>query len=507
MKLVTAEQMRRIDREAIDGRGIPAVDLMEAAGRAVAIDVADQFEPEPVVFLCGKGNNGGDGFVAARHLAQAGWPTTVLYLEEPTEGPTKACWDRLPSAVRRVAFADVRDLTGFLIDFDVAVDALLGTGSKGTIRSPYREIVDALNQARLPVVAVDIPSGLDPDTGVGDTVVLAFRTVTIGLPKVGMVRGRGVACCGTVRVEPIGFPADLLANAQTPFRTLTAGEARLLLPARPFNGHKGTYGTALVVAGAPHMPGAAVLTGLGALRGGCGLVRLYVPEPVRSIVAMHLPEALLTDLPGGASELADLSQDQLAHLTKNVDALAVGPGIGEGPGATALLRSLLAGASLPMVIDASALNIIAADEELRASLPPNAVLTPHPGEMARLLRIDTKAVETDRWEVVARAAREFGCTVLLKGAGTVIGEADGSVSHVPTGNSAWSRGGAGDLLTGLIVSLLAQGRKPADAAILGAFVHGVAADIYVRDRSPRGALIRDVAECLPAAWKEIEGAR
>lgn len=508
MLLVTAEEMRRIDRVTIDERGVPAGHLMEQAGLAVAADVAEHFDLGTVVLLCGRGNNGGDGFVAARILAQAGWAVTVVHADDPApaSGPAREAWEKMPATISRRRFSefDRERLTGFLSDFDVAVDALLGTGTAGPLRSPWREAVEALNAARIPVVSVDIPSGLNPDTGAAEPAVLAFRTVTIGLPKIGMVQGHGPSCCGTVRVAPIGFPRDLLEGAVTRFRTLTTAEARALLPPRPSDGHKGTFGTAVVVAGAEHMPGAAVLAGLGALRGGCGLVRLHVPDPVRPIVATHLPEALLTALPGGREELSPLGPDGCRQLLKDADALAVGPGVGEGPGAAALLGELLAADPLPTVLDASALNLIAADRALAGRLHEAVVLTPHPGEMARLLDCRTTEVQLFRWDSAAEAAHRFRCTVLLKGAGSLVATPDGRVTHVPTGNSAWARGGSGDVLTGLIASLMAQGCEPGDAAALGAFVHGMAADVYTRDRSPRGALTREVADCLPQAFRELE---
>lgn len=505
MKLVTAAMMKEIDRRSIEERGIPASALMETAGRIVAIDIAERFPRGSAVVLCGKGNNGGDGFVAARYLHLAGWQANVVYTDEPTPdgGPARAAWDQLQPTIARYRHDAVEDMKDFISSHDVAVDALLGIGFKGQPKAPYDALIEAMNTARIPIFAVDIPSGVNPDTGAADLAVRAFRTITFGLAKVGMVTGDGPTHCGSIRVESINFPADLLAQASSVYTSLTMQEAAALLPTRPRDGHKGTFGLLVIAAGSALMPGAAVLAATGGLRGGCGLVRVHAPQRVLPVLAAHLPEILLSESRASDSVLAPLPPDALQDLFAKATALAVGPGMTTKASAAGFLAQMLA-SPLPTVVDADSLNLLAENEGLRRMLGPRHVLTPHPGEMARLLRIDTTQVQADRWGSAARAARDLGCTVVLKGFGTLVAEPDGSVCHCSTGNTAWARGGAGDVLTGLIGSLLAQGLKPADAARLGVFVHGLAADHYVADRSPRGATTREVAECLPAAFRELE---
>lgn len=506
MKLVTAAQMREIDRLAIEQRGIDAYSLMEAAGRVVAEDLCEHFEPASVAVLCGRGNNGGDGFVAARHLARAGWNVQVLFVEVPaaTAGPAYRAWEELPREINRANVDEIADLTGYLSDFTVAVDALLGTGTKGIPRAPYDQLIRDLNAARLPVFAVDIPSGLDPDSGEGDNVVHAFRTITMGLPKIGMVTARGPQFCGTTRVAPLHFPADLLDGVETYFHTLTMREAAQLLPARPLDGHKGTFGLLLIAAGSEPMPGAAILAGIGAMRGGCGLVRMHVPAAIRAHVINHLPEAILSTEPAGERCLEPVGGTGWMVLLERVRALCIGPGVGKDRRTRDFLREALEKVELPTVLDADALNLLAENEELRARLAPRHVLTPHPGELGALLHLTIADIQKDRWSAAREAASRFRATIVLKGHGTLVAEPDGTMTHVGPGNSAWARGGAGDILTGIIGSLLAQGCGGPNAAKLGAFVHGLAADLYLREHSARGALTRDVAAFLPLAFRQLE---
>lgn len=505
MKLVTAAQMREIDRLSIEERGIPAMKLMEAAGRALAMDVAESFEPGRVAVLCGRGNNGGDGYVAARHLARAGWDVTVIAVEDPEtlSGCAREAFEALPEDTVLRLWGGREAMAGLLARQDAAIDALLGTGARGRPRPPYDEVIEVLNAARLPVFSADLPSGLDPDTGEAELAVFAFRTVTMGLPKVGLVSGRGVELAGTIRVEPLHFPPDLLAAEDSPLETLTMAEAAALLPSRPLDGHKGTFGTVVIAAGSAEIPGAALLAGLGALRGGCGLIRMLVPARLQSLVMMHLPEALLAP---AASDKSLTPADLTAVASSEVDCAAVvfGPGVGLGTEPAALLARLLGEVRSPMVLDADALTLLARQEGLRQHLSPHHVLTPHPGELGRLLGMTAGEIQRNRWEATRRAAESLGAIVVLKGKGTLVAEPEGRITHIAPGNTAWSRGGAGDVLAGLIGSLLAQGMLPAEAARLGAFVHGMAADLYARKASTRAGRIGEIAAEIPFAFKELE---
>jgi len=509
MKLVTSQQMQEIDRISIQERGIPGFQLMEKAGRAIALDITDHFEAGAVVLLCGKGNNGGDGFVVARYLAKAGWRVTVVYIKEPDPGSGEAreAWESLPGNIDLVAWEDVDDLAGLLGRQDVAVDALLGTGAKGSPRPPFDEMIKTLNAANLPVFSVDIPSGLHPEEGTAELAVQAFRTITMGLPKIGMVTSDGVEYCGGIRVERLGFPKDVVDATESPYSTLTLEEAARLLPPRPRGGHKGTFGLLLLAAGSRTMPGAAVLSGMGALRGGCGLVRMLSPASVNNVIASHLPEVLLSDACRNSDDLQPLDERGLECVLIRTTAIAFGPGIGTSDRLHELLEQLLDVEDLPKLIDADGLNLLAEYDHCRDKLSGDVVLTPHPGELSRLTGKHAKEIQADRWTSAREAAMRFGCTVVLKGAGTMVAEPNGHVTHIPSGNTAWARGGAGDILTGVIGSLLAQRMSVADAAKLGTFVHGLAADIFLRRGSPRGTTTSEVAACLPQAFRELEQAQ
>lgn len=503
MKLITAEQMREIDRRTIEERGVPALQLMEAAGRAVALDVKQHFPPGSAAVLCGKGNNGGDGFVVARMLGNAGWNVHVVLVAEP-EGVAREAFAKLPAAVRRFRFDEIADLGEFLASQDVIVDALLGTGTKGRPRAPYDLLIEQTNAARVPVFSIDVPSGLDPDDGTALVAVRAFRTITMGLPKIGLVSRQGPEFSGAIRVEALGFPKDLLEGVATLFETMTAQEAAQILPLRPPDGHKGTFGLLTLAAGSDSMPGAAMLAGLGALRGGCGLVRMLTPRSIRPIVAEYLPEAIHATGLHSDTRHEPLHESEWEGVLDRATAFAIGPGLGTAPGTVAFVEQVLAEVALPTVLDADALNILADHPGLLRRLTKRHVLTPHPGEAARLLERTIPEVQRDRWASARELAQRTGAVVLLKGLGSLVAEPEGNVTHIPSGNTAWARGGAGDVLTGLIGSLLAQGATPIAAARLGAFVHGMAADLYARDKSPRGALIREVADCLPLAFRELE---
>jgi hydroxyethylthiazole kinase-like uncharacterized protein yjeF len=506
MKLVTAARMREIDRIHIVDRGIPADALMEAAGRAIARHFAEMMrEPGRAVVLCGKGNNGGDGLVAARFLHSIGWKVEVLATSDSFTGEAQNARTLLPPAVHIRRAADFDDLVGWLRDFDGAIDALLGTGAKGPLREDFAGLVTALNDSGIFVLAADIPTGLDADTGEAPLAVHAHATVTIGRPKIGMVRGRGPEVTGRVIVEPIQFDPAILDGGDVRTAALLPDEVARLLPHRPHDGNKGTFGLCLVAAGSEAMPGAAVLATLGALRSGCGLVRAFAPGSVRAALAIHAPEALLPlpsdPLAAGHQPVDPTRWNALLHKT---DSIVIGPGMSTATGARDLLYQVLEKGHVATVIDADALNMIADEDDLRALLDETHVLTPHPGELARLMSRSTSSIQEDRFVAAADAADRFGCTVVLKGHGTLVATPGGAITHIGTGNTALAKGGSGDLLSGLIGGLLAQGLAPESAAQLGAWVHGLAADVAAREHSTRGLLVRDIAEAIPRAFYEIE---
>ncbi|MGG3456361.1 NAD(P)H-hydrate dehydratase [Paenibacillus rhizolycopersici] len=546
MKLVTSEQMRAIDHHAIVQIGIPPVALMENAGRAIAEEVlafcrlrregrlperpaetirerhAGVSGGEPVseeektaehwLILVGKGNNGGDGLVCARHLADAGVQVSLLYAEEPERlGGEAGLQHNIAAALGlpgeaytpgAVAAARSRGVTGI-------VDALLGTGAKGAPRGAYASLIREANESRLPIVAADIPSGLDADTGaVHDPFIQARITVCLAFLKAGLTQYPGAKAAGDVIVRYIGIPRALPPDFAAEAGVLLTEEAlRGELGVDPgrrreADGHKGTYGHVLLAAGSLTMSGAGLLAAKAALRAGSGLVTWALPEALLPHVLGAVPELMLAPA-GGAPEAGAwnaAAAPELLRLLAARDVLAVGPGLGRFPGEDGFLRAVWEGAPRPLVVDADALNILAAANGLAAwqRREASTILTPHPGEMARLAGLSTAEVQRDRIGLARRFALQHGVTLVLKGARTVVAAPDGRVFVNVTGHPGMATGGSGDVLTGLIAGLLAQGLNAVQAAAFGVYLHGLAGEraAAARTGNPASLLAGDIIEAL-----------
>lgn len=490
MKAVSTEQIRQLDQRTI-AAGTPGEELMERAGYAVAKAAAEflkRRDSRSALLFAGKGNNGGDAIVAARHLAAAGCqPVLVLVCRrDELQGDAAAHFQKLVGC-------QVLQWPCELPAAGVVVDGLLGTGLAGPVREPYASIIHFINQQPSPVIAIDIPSGLDSDTGeVHGACVRADLTVTMGLPKLGLLRPAATDFVGRIEVADIGFPPEFVAEIQTDIELLTGGDVAPLLPRRRRSAHKGEAGHLLVVAGSEGYTGAPVLTAHAAARAGAGLVTLAVPRNVYPIVCANCPPEVM---PRPLDDIEGLTPTFLSQF----DALAIGPGLGQRPETQKMIWKLLTTAGAPMVVDADALNAmvhgLGALKKVRAPL----VMTPHPGEMARLIGKSAKEVQADRWAVARSFAQEHGVVTVLKGAGTVVADKSGKVWINSTGNPGMAKGGMGDALTGMIGAFLAQGLSPLDAARAGVFLHGLAGDI-ARDRhGERAMLATDLILCLGAA--------
>jgi ADP-dependent NAD(P)H-hydrate dehydratase / NAD(P)H-hydrate epimerase len=507
VRLVGAAEMREIDRTAIAAFGIPSLELMERAGRAVAAAAeALAAQGGRVVVLCGGGNNGGDGYVAARALRAAHRDVRVVALvpAERLQGDARVVRDAAAGAGVPIdeAGADGAWDAG---PGDVVVDALLGTGLARAPEGRFAAAIARVAAARAAgakVLAVDVPSGLSADTGrpLG-ACVSADRTVTFAFPKRGLVLQPGAALAGEVSVADIGIPAAAAARVPATCELLDEAEARALVPPRPPGAHKGDAGRLLVVAGSPGKTGAAFLCLTGALRGGAGLVTLAARAEVLPFALAGRPEAMSVALEGwGPLGRADLPA--LLAAAKGADALAIGPGIPRGPETAALLRELLERARVPAVLDADALNAIAERSDPLWDLGLPLVLTPHPGEMGRLAGLTTAEVQADRIGVATDRAKAWGATVILKGARTVVADPEGTAAVIPTGNAGLATGGTGDVLAGLVGALLAGGLPPGAAARAAAWVHGRAGDHAARRVGERGLVAGDLGEGIGMVWAE-----
>jgi NAD(P)H-hydrate epimerase len=516
--LATAAEMRRADRSATERYGVPSLLLMENAGRGATDALERVLGPvrgRRIAVVCGKGNNGGDGFVVARHLIGRGARVTAWLVGRAgdVQGDARVNLDALQRAGESVTEAAEADGPAFgrlraeLGAADVVVDALLGTGVRGAATGSIAAAIEAVNAAAAagrPVCALDLPSGLPSDGEVpAGPVVRARVTVTFGLPKLGLVLPAGAAHAGRVEIADLGIPREWLGEG-IPTALLEAADARAALPLRSTDAHKGSYGHLLVVAGSVGRTGAAVLACLGALRVGTGLVTCATPASQQPVVAAQLPEPMTEPLPETAARtLSAKAVERVVELLSRMDAVALGPGVGLDPETRAAVRTLVRDAERPMVVDADALTALAGRPGLCREAPAPRLLMPHPGEAARLLGCSIAEVQKDRIASARRLAAESGAVVALKGAGTVVASPDGRAMLNPTGNPGMATGGTGDVLTGVAGGLLAQGVAPAAALSAAVYLHGLAGDLVAEARGEAGLVAGDVADAIPAAIRRV----
>lgn len=521
MEILTGEQMRRVDRRAIEELGIPGLLLMESAGRGIAERLLADF-PEAgrrkVVVLCGKGNNGGDGLCAARHLARLGAVPRVLLFGRAEELAGDAAVNLVAargSGLRVEEVLTAEDWTRYLLLLrpgTIVLDALLGTGVTGGARGLLAEVIEDLNEAEATVLSVDLPSGLDADSSeVAGPAVRAERTYTLCRPKLPLVLKPAASWAGTWVVIPIGVPDAAIAEENPDLEWLDADAVRSLLHRREPEAHKGSFGHLLAVAGSRGKAGAAVLLARAALRCGVGLVTVAVPASIRPEVACQQAEVMTEPLPDSrAGTITSAARSSLSRLLGGRDALAVGPGLGTEAGTRAAIRDLLARRRLPAVVDADALNAFASGAGGKRSLPKAGryplVLTPHPGEAARLLRTSVANVQENRLASARKLAASTGAVVVLKGHRTVIARPDGRAAINSTGNPGMATAGTGDVLTGMIGALLGRGLSAWDSSRLAVFVHGDAGDRAAAARGEEALTAGDLLAFLPDSLVSLASA-
>ena len=515
MKVVTAVEMRQIDQDTIEGVGIPGIVLMETAGSAI-VRAIEQYYPtcHRIGIFVGKGNNGGDGLVIARQLAHAG-RDVHLFLVSPAENFTGEAAINLQIAKRlglQIEFyGNPGTVPTTLASCELLVDAIFGTGLRDTVRGSIATVIKTLNNFSIPILSVDLPSGLDANTGhpLG-TCVRADRTVTIGLPKRGLLVHPGAEFAGKLEVVDIGFPEQVIDAQGIKVNWTTTTQALQWVPPRPPASHKGTYGRVLVVAGSTGMTGAAALASEAALRAGAGLVTLATPKHLNPILEGLLPEVMTLPLPetdaGSLSVSAASAILEFAEKTKSV--LAIGPGLSQHSDTVLLVHQLVRenrerALNLRMVVDADGLNALSQVPEVISLLDREAILTPHPGEMSRLTSSSVSSLEADRIRTAQQFASEHNLTLVFKGAPTVTGLPNGDVWINSTGNPGMATGGMGDVLTGIIAGLMAQGHSSETAAVLGVYLHGLAGDIAAEVSGMPGLIASDVLKTVPRAISSL----
>jgi hydroxyethylthiazole kinase-like uncharacterized protein yjeF len=514
MLLVSAEQMREADRQTIEEVGVPGMVLMENAAQGAARVILDEVEDVALLDLavfCGRGNNGGDGLAIARILANRGAGATAYLFAKKDDLSGDAATNLAIALACGVEVIEVPDDEAFvkhetaMAGHELYVDALLGTGLNSPVKGRYGAAIELINSLDRPVLAVDIPSGLSADTGQPlGLAVMADWTATFGLVKQGLMLEAG-DYVGELTLVDISIPPQVVESLGAMAFMLEADLAASMLNQRPAEGHKGSFGHLLIVGGSLGKSGAPCLAAMGGQRAGAGLVTVALPQGLNQVAEVKLTAAMSQPLPETSEgALAAAALPVLLELAAGRDALVLGPGLGQQEESAELARGLAAKVKCPMLIDADGLNALVGHLENMRFASPDVVLTPHPGEAARLLGCTPAEVQQDRLAAARRLADLSGAVVVLKGARTVIALPTGQAWVNPTGNTLLASGGSGDVLAGLIGGLLAQGRDALSAACAGVFVHGLAADLASDDFGQRGLAAEELAEFLPEAFMALE---
>jgi hydroxyethylthiazole kinase-like uncharacterized protein yjeF len=514
LPVFTVEEMRRVDQRAIRDLGIPGATLMENAGRGAAAciqaalpDLGLPRRGVRVAVVCGKGGNGGDGFVVARWLKRAGHRVDVLLLGSPLDlkgDPALKLQEMQRRGLRARVVQDDAGLARALTAAQLVVDAMLGTGSRGAPTPPLAAAIERINASGRPVVALDIPSGLLTDgEALASPAVHAVLTPTFAGLKRGLVAGPGVALAGRVVVVDIGVPRAEVERGITTFLTEPADIVRHF-PARGRETHKGSYGHLLVVAGSVGKTGAAALAARAAMRAGAGLVTVATAASAQPIVASLLLEAMTEPVAETAARTIGLkARARLNDLAAQRDAVALGPGLGLDEETQALARDLVFECARPMVVDADALTALSGHLDRLRSAPAGRCLTPHPGEMARMLGVSIAEVQRDRVAAVRQFATAWQTPLVLKGATSVIGAPDGTVLLNPTGNPGMASGGTGDVLSGVLGAFLARGLEGTTALMAAVYLHGLSGDVAAERVGQESLVASDVIDALPEAFRRV----
>lgn len=515
MNVVTPKQMNEIDKFTIENIGIPGLLLMENAGLSVVSEVEKLLGPmenKKVIIFAGKGNNGGDAFVVARHLFNKGAKITVYITSErqTIKGDAIVNLNIIEKMdigiIELLKKAQMEELKQELFLTDMIIDGIFGTGLRGEVRGFEAEVIESINSSGKSIVAIDVPSGTCALTGkVLGISIKAGKTVTFCLPKLGIVIQPGCENAGEMTVADISIPEEVIKSFDIKTNLIDEKIISKLIPGRHSDSNKGDYGRALFISGSIGMTGAGCLSAGAALRSGAGLVYLGVPALLTSIYEASLLEALTIPLEdNGTGVLVKKSLNQIMERVERMSVVAIGPGLSTGSDILEITSTLIKSSKAPLVIDADALNVLAADIKILKERKAPVIVTPHPGEMSRLTGISISEIQNNRIEVAREFANKFGVITVLKGARTIIAEPNGSIYINSTGNSGLSSAGTGDVLTGIIAALIAQGALPLDAAVAGVFLHGLAGDNVAKIKGEHGMIASDLINELPHTIKKFK---
>ncbi|MGB3341390.1 MAG: NAD(P)H-hydrate dehydratase [bacterium] len=510
MRIVTNREIKEIDKWAIKTLGIPGSVLMENAGRGCVNVIEEYFDPENLaaLIICGKGNNGGDGFVIARHLQNRGAFVKVILTGRGTNLKGDAMLNYKLAKKARIEIHETTDITKIkktLNSFnpDLIIDAIFGTGFKGPVEGFYDRLVNIINDTEKFVFSIDIPSGVNADDGqFQKTSVIADATATMCLPKRGNYLYPGRELCGDLYVVDIGIPYNLIDNGYP--RVIQFEDVYHLMPPRPPDGNKGTFGNILIIAGARGFSGAAAMAAMSALKVGAGLVQLAAPKSIMNSLEAKLLE--IVKVPLSETEHETISpgaiDDLLPHLEK-ADVVVIGPGITTNHETADFLFSFLPKITVPVVIDADAINIIAKKVGFLKKIHAPFILTPHPGELSRMIKLAPEQINSTRIDLASKLAKELSGVLVLKGAPTVIASLNDETYINPTGNSGLASAGSGDVLVGMISGFLAQNLSLIEASTIGVFIHGLCADLAMERSNEYSLTAEDLIDCIPDAINYI----
>jgi hydroxyethylthiazole kinase-like uncharacterized protein yjeF len=505
--VLTAREMRRIDEDTIRDH-VPGLELMENAGKGVVDELLTRLKPKksiPIVIVCGKGNNGGDGFVVSRLLKKRGYRVKTYLVGKPQDvkGDALVNLKKCAGSGIKITTADDKGLDMLESDLahaEVVVDALFGTGFEGIPRGVVRNVIELINESPAAHVAVDIPSGVNASTGEAEVAVEADLTVTMALPKVGQLLFPGKALTGDLIVHDIGVPPEVVVRHDLMTFAMAGFDVIESIPPRLPDAHKWSCGHAVAICGSTGLTGAATLTSESAMRSGCGLATLIIPQSLNMVMEIKLTEVMtlpVDDTPAGT--LAYKARRPILDFVKKADAVAVGPGLSTNPDTVKLVHHILPRLGKPCVLDADGINAFAGKSRKLKNLDFPLIITPHAGEAARLFGTEKAGILKRPIDFARKAARDLGLVMVLKGAPTVIAGPDGGVFINPTGNQGLATAGSGDVLTGIIAGLLAQGVDALESAAAGVYIHGYIGDMLFQEYGYFGFLAGEISDAIPEA--------
>ena len=515
MIVLSPEEMRQRDKSAIE-QGFPEILLMEEAGRSTAQMIYNKYREKKeltghhVLILCGKGNNGGDGLVIARFLDMWGFHVKIVLTAQENEMSQVSAKNLKLCQLRDIEIInyqanDKNELYNLFANSDIIVDALLGIGITGKVRGKAQELISLTNQygAQSMICAVDIPSGISAESGqiLGQAIQADF-TMTMAYMKTGLTLYPGRSYAGETNIVDIGIPPVIEDSFEDNKYILEEIEAKALLPQRTETGHKGSFGKVAVIGGAEGMSGAPALTAQAALKTGAGLVRALVPQTIQDVVAAYNPAVMTEGLAVKENKLSLAAWSKIKQAADNYDVFAVGPGMDQSEDIKQLVEKILTTINKPVVLDADAINVL--DKDVLKQRQAVTILTPHPGEMARLIDKEIEYIKQNRIKITKEFAREYDVCLILKGAATTVGLADGDLFINPTGDHGLATAGSGDVLTGVLAGLLAQGLKDAQAAVLAPYIHGKAGQLGQKEKTAFSLTADEIIEFLPAAFKKLQ---